>query len=356
MKIALIHADYENVNPKILELNPRADKHAKRAIDSIYKALVSGGHEVYKVKVDINLLRNVAKTNCDLIFCHYTPMQNLSLQGNVFAALEILGIPIVGSGMFSQAVGLSKETTKIIAKNYGIRTTNSQLFYSPLDELDSNMEFPLFVKPESEALSVGIRNDSYVENEAQLRETLSRLFKEVNPPILVEEYLSGREFTVGVLERNPILALPVMELKFSKGIRFRSLESVNNKDSMEKVFPEDLDESLINEMKEMSIKTFKALRCDVYGRADIRLDSKGNPYLMEFNTMPGLMKGGSFIETEANKIGIEFDELINEMVDITVKKHNDNIRIKQTDDFRNSSIEDNAKSNPVNIWIQKTPL
>lgn len=324
MKIALIYADYTKVTEEMLEKNPRADKHAKRAVNGITEALENGGHEVVKIPANLQMLQRVVDESVDCIFCHYTPMENLGLQGNVFAALELLGIPIVGSGMYTQAVGLSKETTKIIAREYGIRTTKSQLFFSPYDELNDDMKdrFPLFVKPENEALSVGVQNDSYVENEAQLRETLQRMFKEVNPPILVEDYLSGREFTVGILERDPIIALPVMELKFSKGIRFRSLESVNDRETMEKVFPEDLPEELIKEMKDMTIDTFKALRGSVYGRADIRLDSKNRPYLLEFNTMPGLMKGGSFIETEAEKIGISFDELINEMVDITMRKAN----------------------------------
>lgn len=159
MRIVLVYADYENVSKEVLDKNPRADKHMKKIVDDITKALEWGGHEVFPVVGDKDCLNNIYEIKPDLIFCHYAPMEKLNLQGNVFAMLELSEIPIVGSGMFTQAVGLSKETTKVLLRDKGIKTTKSQVFFTKDDELDDDLEFPLFVKPEREACSVGVRND-----------------------------------------------------------------------------------------------------------------------------------------------------------------------------------------------------
>ena len=324
MKIALVYAEYMDIPKEIEAVNPSADDHMRNIVNSITSALSKGGHEVVHVPANVDMLRNIMDIgNIDLIFCHYAPMENLQLQGNVFAVLELLGIPIVGSGMFTQALGLSKETTKVLLRSIGIPTTKSQVFFSAEDELSDELKnsFPLFVKPESEAASVGVEKDSYVENEEELRKTLKRILNDVNPPILVEEFLPGREFTVGVLEESPLLALPVMELKFKEDstTNFQSLESKKEK-SLIKECPADIPEELAKKMQDMALKAFETLRADVYARVDIRIDKNGEPQVIEFNTMPGLEKGKSFYETQANEIGIDYDTLINKMVDITMSK------------------------------------
>lgn len=327
MKIALVYAEYKNVPDSIENINPDAINHTKVIVRSITEALEKGGHEVVPVAADIDLLRNIMEIpDVDMIFCHYQPMENLGLQGNVFAALELLGIPLVGSGMFTQAIALSKETTKELLRGVGLPTAKSQIFLSAEDELKDELKeaFPLFIKPESEAASVGVTVDSYVENEEELRRGLNIILEDINPPILVEEYLPGREFTVGVLEEDPIVALPVLELKFTKDsvVNYRSIET-KIEDTMITKCPADISDELAKEMQDIAIKAFKVLRADVYARVDFRLDKNGKPMLIEFNTMPGLEKGSSLYETEAAEYGLSYDELINKMVNITMKKEID---------------------------------
>lgn len=327
MKIALVFAEYTDMPEELELINPKADEHMKNIVRSITEALEKGGHEVVPVPANVDMLRKIMDIgDIDIIFCHYAPMENLQLQGNVFAALELLGIPIVGSGMFTQALGLSKETTKVILRSIGIPTTKSQVFMAEDEELSEELKeaFPLFVKPESEAASVGVHEDSYVENEEQLRKTLKRIFSELNPPILVEEYLPGREFTVGVLEEEPLLALPVLELKFTEDspTNYQSIETKLQKTLIKEV-PADIPEELSKKMQDMAIKAFKALRADVYARVDMRLDKNGEPQVIEFNTMPGLEKGKSFFEDSAIEAGIDYDTLINKMVDIAWGKERD---------------------------------
>lgn len=323
MKIALVHAEYTYM-PKVLEeINPKSDTHTKNTVRSIREVLEKAGHDVILVPANVHMLKTIVDVGpVDLIYCYYTPLENLHLQGNVFAALELLGIPMVGPGMFTQTIGLSKETTKIILRSLGVPTPASQVFMSPDDPLHPSLldSFPLFVKPESEGASVGVHVDSYVEDEEALRQSLRRIFKQVNPPIIVETFLPGREFTVGVLQKNPLIALPVVELKFTEDsvVPFRSIET-KVADTMYAHVPAEIDDNLAQEMQELAKIAFKALRCEVYARVDMRLDAEGNPQVIEVNTMPGLEKGHSLFETSAKAMGMEYDELILTMVDIALK-------------------------------------
>lgn len=185
-------------------------------LSTIKEALGYNNHEVYEIPANIDMMRNIMDIDdLDVIFVRYDPLENLKLQGNVFAALELLDIPIVGSGMLAQATALSKETTSLILSSWGLPVTKSQIIFDKKDDQKKDLKesFPLFIKPESEAVSVGIRNDSYVENEEELAKTLDRIFDEVNPPVIIEEFLPGREFTVGVLEdMGELKALEVTEI------------------------------------------------------------------------------------------------------------------------------------------------
>ena len=319
MKVALVYAEYQNMTDEIRQVNPNADKTMKNMLASIKEALEYNKHEVFEVPANIDMMRNIMEIeDLDVIFIHYDPLENLKLQGNVFAALELLGIPIVGSGMLAQATALSKETASLILASHGLPVVKYQMFFSKDDELKEELKdcFPLFVKPEAEAVSVGIRNDSYVEDEQQLKKTLDRIFKEVNPPIIIEEFLPGREFTVGVLDdMGQLKALEITELTFDKesGVNFRTKDVVKNKWSI-KTTPAKIDAELELKMKYLAIKSFRAMNCDTYARIDIRLNADGEPYIMEINTMPGLSKNSSPYVLEANASGISYEELIDKLV------------------------------------------
>lgn len=319
MKVALVYAEYENMTDEIRQVNPNADNIMQDMLSTIKEALEYNNHEVYEIPANIDMMRNIMDIDdLDVIFVRYDPLENLKLQGNVFAALELLGIPIVGSGMLAQATALSKETTSLILSSWGLPVTKSQIIFDKKDDLKEDLKesFPLFIKPESEAVSVGIRNDSYVENEEELAKTLDRIFDEVNPPVIIEEFLPGREFTVGVLEdMGELKALEVTEITFAKesGVNFRTKEVMENK-WHKKTTPADINEELELEMKYLAIKSFKAMKCDTYAGVDIRLNAYSEPCIMEINTMPGLSKKTSPFVLEAEASGISYEELMDKLV------------------------------------------
>lgn len=324
MKIALVYSEYEDLPQKVYKINPYGPIQMKNTKRQITKALEMYGHEVYPVMADTHMLENIMDIEgIDVIFCHYMPMLDLGNQGNVFAALELLGLPIVGSGMFSQAVSLSKETTKLILREENIPTAESQVFHSQDEPLKEELKdkFPLFIKPESESGSVGITKDSYVENEEELKDGLKKIFSYINPPILVEEYLPGREFTVGVLDGEPPIALPIFEFIYKKDedVKFQSVTRKANGD-IEVKCPADISKELETTMKKMAVKSFIALEAEDYFRVDFRLDRNGKAKVIEVNTMPGLEYETSFFNRAAKVAGISFPELINRLVEHAYKK------------------------------------
>ena len=324
MRIALIHSELDNLPEKVSRVNPYGPTQMGKTIKTLTRALVNGGHEVFPVAANLQMLENVMKIgDVDVIFCHYMPMLDLNNQGNVFAALELLGIPMVGSGMYPQAVSLSKETTKLVLKDLGIPTAPSQIFFTGDEELKPELKdrFPLFVKPESEAQSVGVEKDSLVNNEEELRASIARILKIVKPPIIVEEYLPGREFTIGVLDLDPPIALPVFEFLFEDedDVKFQSVER-KAKGDIKTQCPADIPDELRDEMQEIAINAFRAIRAKGYFRVDFRIDRDGKAQVIEVNIMPGLEEDKSFFNKAALVAGIEYEDLINMLVDIAYKK------------------------------------
>lgn len=323
MKIAVVHSEYDNLTDKVLELNPRGPMQMKNTLKNISDALRHNGHEVVEVPANLQMLQNIIDSGADLIFCHYMPMIDLNNQGNVFAALELLGLPMVGSGMYAQAVSLSKETTKQVLKYLDIPVCTSQVFFTGSEPLDDDLKdlFPLFVKPESEAQSVGVDSLSKVNNEEEMRAKIRQIIRDYNSPVLVEEYLPGREFTVGILEMpdGSITALPVIELVFEEGSPYQTIDRKAS-GKTKYVCPADIDKDLEEKLHFYSERTFRALRADTYMRVDCRLDRNGNPVVIEANIMPGIEKGKSSFLQATDHIGMSYEDLIENMVQTAYKK------------------------------------
>lgn len=323
MRIAIVHSEFKNLPAEVMKQNPHGPYQMKMTLKTISEALQNNGHEVFPVAANVDTLRNIMDIgNVDVIFCHYIAMLNKKRQGNVFAMLELLDIPLVGSGIYGHTICLYKETTKLVLRSLGIPTPPSQLMYSDDDELIEELRdrYPLFVKPEAEGASVGIRDDSLVHNEEELRKTLKRIFKDVGPPVLVEEYLSGREFTVGVLDEDEPIALPVLEFVFEGDgkVPFQSIERKSS-GNIKTICPADISPELEAELKKIAIDSFKAVKAGVYLRVDFRLDRDGNAQVIEVNTMPGLEKGQSYYNETAEIAGISYDDLMERMVQIAYK-------------------------------------
>jgi len=206
----------------------------------------------------------------------------------------------------------------------GVETPKFQVF-SPQNtvELNSELRFPLFVKPSRGGCSCGIDNDNLVFNKIQLTYVVERIHTQYNQPALVEEFAEGREFTVGILENGGLLVLPVLEIIYEPGqVRFRTFDSKMSKPGLTKsVCPAPLSRSDIDRIKKTAFAAYKATGCRDFARVDIRFDIAGTPQVLEVNSLPGLDRDFGSFTRMAYEAGIAYHELVRTILLSACKRH-----------------------------------
>lgn len=317
MHIALIHSKYKNVEETSVALNPEGPQQMGDTVRNIQDALEAGGHSVTLVLADNRLLSNIEEiTTPDLLFNLSSGVSDKRSQANVVGMLEMTNIPMLGSGLATHVVGLHKEITKSVLLANGIRTARFQLIGDSADEIRKDFTFPLIVKPEHEGSGIGVTESSKVDSLEQLHAIITEKLNIHQQVLLLEEFLPGREFTVGVMGNTTLEILPIKEAIFHKnGPQLLTNTEIVGSESMEEI-PAKLSFELKNEIEKMAEKTYRVLRCQDFARVDIRLDAKGQPHVIELNTYPGLGKEFSYFPSLARAAGYSYKDLINRLVAI----------------------------------------
>ncbi|MEM2131466.1 MAG: D-alanine--D-alanine ligase [Candidatus Woesearchaeota archaeon] len=289
---------------------------------AIKNALEKKGFIAELVEANEDFFEKIKYGNYDFVFNIAEGLNGGSRESQVPAILDMLGIPYTGSSVFTQALTLDKRRTKEILQYYNVPTPKFQIFSHWNQKLNPELSFPLFVKPNGEGSSKGIRNESLVKNEEELRKQLKFVINNYHQEALVEEYLDGREFTVAILGNNPPKVLPIVEVTFDY-----LPEHVNKFDSYEVkwiwdnpnnpvdpvVCPAKISKELERMIKAVSLKTFKVLGCVDLARLDIRLDKNGIPNVLELNALPGLMPDpleNSRFPKACFTAGMSYDDII----------------------------------------------
>lgn len=219
--------------------------------------------------------------------------------GKLQALFELEGIKFTGTSSVGCALAMDKELSKKLMVADNIKTAR---WVSLKRNEDINLEkisFPCVVKPCSNGSSMGV---SIVETNEDVKDAIEMAFK-YEDKILVEEYISGREFSVGVLDNN---ALPAIEIITNEG--FYDYKNKYQAGLVEEICPANIEEDLEKEMSKLALKVHKALHLGYYSRIDFRVDNKGNIYCLEANTLPG-MTPTSLLPQEAQAAGISYENL-----------------------------------------------
>jgi D-alanine-D-alanine ligase len=198
----------------------------------------------------------------------------------------------------------------------------------------NSLHYPLIVKPLYEGSSIGIRNDSLVKTRFEMRERVSWLLDRYREPALVEEYLSGREFTVAILGNgSEARALPIVEIKFDSlpnGVNpIYSYEAKWIWDDTSKpleIFqcPAELDTALRAEIERICLMAYRIVRCRDWCRIDVRLDADNRPHIMELNPLPGILprpEHNSCFPKAARAAGLTYNQLINTVLDTACRRY-----------------------------------
>lgn len=322
MHVGLLYTKMTVEKDKVDSLNPHGAIQMNITVSAIEKALLNKGYKVTLIPATLDLLQKISEIeNLDIIFNACTGITNKRQQANVVAMLELQEIPFVGSNLSTHILGLHKQISKRLFRSVGIPTPKFQVFYTDKDKIDDDLSYPLIVKPEHEGSSLGITEDSVVLNEEALRKKVNSVLEDFKQPALVEEFVSGREFTVGVLGNDNPEVLPILEVIYDDNNK-DGLMTVDIKanDAIGIVCPAELNNKDAERIREYAKKAYLALNCNEYARIDVRMDDNDIPNFIEINTLPGMQPNYSDFPRVAKVGGYEYDDLIDKMIKLAIER------------------------------------
>lgn len=302
-----------------------------KTLQAIREAIASHGHEVIDLEVTAELPQRLAATPLDAVFNIAEGLRGRNREAHVPALCELLDLPYTGSDLATLAIALDKSLAKRFLEQEGIDTPASFLMSTGKERIPREMlRFPLIVKPVAEGSSKGVHTTSVVEGEAELRQVAREMAARYRQPALVEEYVAGREFTVGLLgERRPRV-LPAMEVVFAPSVGPHPVYSFAHKlaptDQIRYEVPARLTPSDAQRIERVSRAVFLALGCRDVARVDLRLDRSGRVVVLECNPLPGLTPGWSDLCLIAQAAGIDYRTLIGEILAGAIRRYKERER------------------------------
>jgi len=304
-------------------------------VDSIRAALETDGHQTVFIQADAKLPYALRDERPDICFNIAEGISGDAREAQVPALLEMLQIPYTGSRVLTNGVSLDKTLTKRIWRDRRLPVAPFQEFSFGDEPLRTDLEFPLFVKPAREGTGMGVDMNAIVNNEKELRERIHYIINTYQQPALVETFLPGREFTVGVLgradaklysrhpewyEKDGFHRFPVLELDMARSVTpMVYSQAAKSKDVGEEgapgyVCPAEIEPELEKKLKHLALRAHVVLNALDISRTDIRLDARGNPRLIEINTLPGLTPDYSDLCLQSKAEGIRYEDLILEVL------------------------------------------
>lgn len=325
MKIAIV-TDMSRKEFIPLEEAQLEDQQKAQTLKAI-KEILAKEYDCISLVADDNIIQTLKSEKVDLVFNLCNGIQGYSRLAQLPAMLEFANIPYTGSSTLGHALAINKIFASTVFKNRNIPTPKfmSVSTLEDLEELD--MDFPILIKPSDEGSSRGIHQDSLVFNKEDLIKKVSQELKIYNPPIMLNEFIKGREFSIGILgNEDDINVLPIQEVDLSQLpddlLKFYSFEIKSYyKSHTQYHIPADLTAEEKDLIEKTSLRAYKALQLKDYSRVDIIL-SNGIPYVLEINSLPGLMKNKSALYRMAEIIDLGYEGLILNIVNAARKRYN----------------------------------
>ncbi|MEM5812652.1 MAG: ATP-grasp domain-containing protein [Candidatus Aenigmatarchaeota archaeon] len=285
--------------------------------------------EAIRKKVISKLRSELRKAKTDLVFnlCE-TFFGDPKLQSIIPRILDEMKIPYTGSPWHSIEMTTDKSLTKKVLEERGIPTPRFKIFF-PGDEISAfGLRFPLIVKPNFEDGSVGIEKDSVVYGQEELVKKVLEVMKKYDQPVLVEEYIDGRELNVAVFINNGSSeVLPISEIVFNypddvPKITSYSAKWIENSEEYKKsvgICPCELPIELEEKIKMIASECVKASGCRDYARVDIRLDRNNQPYVIEVNANPDISPKAGFMRSFLAS-GRSYEDFVRGLVKFTLQR------------------------------------
>ena len=293
-------------------------------IEAIEQVITNCGFQPDRIGNIKALTRRLAAADrWDLVFNIAEGLHGFGREAQIPALLDAYKIPYTFSGPLGHALTLHKGMTKHIVRDLGIPTPDFAMVHSEEDIAAINFPFPLFAKPVAEGTSLGINALSKIKNRKELVDVCSNLLQSFKQPVLIETYLPGREFTVGILGTGmDARALGVIEV-ILKPTAEKNAYSYENKEHYAKLVQYVLvNDDEARQAMEISLMVWRGLDLKDAGRVDLRSDAHGAPHFMEVNSLAGLNPVRSDLPILCNLLGITYHELISSIIYSALKRAN----------------------------------
>ncbi len=298
---------------------------AEETIDAIREVLETDGHEVIKLGGDTGLVDRVRQASVDIVFNIAEGLEGRNREAHIPALLEFLNIPYTGSDPLTLSVTLDKAMAKRIVLSHGIPTPRFKKV-ERMEDLDGlDLRYPVFVKLCYEGSSKGIRLDSKISDSESLEEKVRSLLSTYGSPLLVEEFVKGPEFTVGVLGNDNPSVLGVMQIEVKGRSPEESIYSLEIKrewqDKVRYHCPPLVGQSLVKKIEEVALCSYRALDCRDVSRVDIRVGEDNIPYFLEVNPLPGLSPVYGDLVIMARSMGWDYARLVKTIFHHALKRY-----------------------------------
>jgi D-alanine-D-alanine ligase len=298
---------------------------SEETIDAIKGVLEKEGHDVFKLGGDPRLIDRLRETPVDMVFNIAEGLQGRSREAHIPALLEFLNIPYTGSDPLTLAVTLDKSMAKRVVMSERVPTPGFRKVVTMEDLRGLDLRYPLFVKPCYEGSSKGVRLDSKISDASTLQSKMRWLLENYGPPILIEEFVSGPEFTVGILGNEEPYVLGVMHIEIKGTPPSESIYSIEIKREWEEKVryhcPPPVPGELLKKIEEVALGAYRALDCRDVSRVDLRVGEDGIPYFLEVNPLPGLSPSYGDLPIMARCMGWEYERLVRTIFHHALKRY-----------------------------------
>jgi len=285
----------------------------------VYEALLEKGYEAVALDLGRDNISQISEIAPDVVFIALHG--RYGEDGTVQGLLDILGIPYTGSGVAASAICMDKILTKKLLIYEGFPTAefvvldgNSFVFDGDrLQSFVSKVGFPVVVKAPTQGSSIGTY---IVKEDAALMDSITQVF-DLGPQVLIERFIDGDLLTVAVLGNIDPWVLPVIEIVSKND--FYDYESKYTPGMCEHIIPARISPEVNEKVQNIASACYKALGCRGTARIDFIVDSEGNPYILEVNTIPG-MTGMSLVPDAARAVGITYADLVETLVKLALEE------------------------------------
>ncbi|MFH1435960.1 MAG: D-alanine--D-alanine ligase [Pseudomonadota bacterium] len=295
-------------------------------VHAIARELERLGHGVELLHGGRRFLRNVTDRPVDLVFNIAEGRGGRSREAQIPALCELLEIPCTHSDALALALSLDKGLSVQVAKAGGVPTPLQHIVKAPGEEMAAGFPLPVVLKPLHEGSSMGVRNDGLITDCEVLPLRVRELLERYRQPVIVEEFLPGRELTVGIVGNSPPRIMGIMEIAPRDRPIGEFLYSIETKRNYLELVdyhcpPTGLSERTLVETGRLALKVYDIFGCQDVARVDFRLDAQGGPRFLEINPLPGLSPTYSDLCIMASLINLPYATLIENIVNAAIERH-----------------------------------